>query len=229
MSSSETWVEVRRFDDAVSAHLLCELLRAQGIPAAVRGSGSGSGIFTRFAAVVDLRVVVPQPQLLHARAALRAFDSGELERELPPELAPGSAPYRDRLDPDERPRPLRRSSLAAALLALLVPVGGGHFYTRHHGAAFALAGGILALTACGVALDAPWLFLAALLVVLADALLAPLAARRFNAQRVPSNLAQVPAGLAVVAAAAGLAWVLTGGERGPAQEPPATPLRTIAR
>jgi len=89
------------------------------------------------------------------------------------------------------------------MLALLVPIGGGHFYARHAAAGTLLAAGIVGGFLAS-RLWVPNLIYTSWLLVLADAAFAPLAVRRANAGRVPAESRQRTWALAAVVGA----WLL---------------------
>jgi hypothetical protein len=97
--------------------------------------------------------------------------------------------------------------MAAALLALLVPIGAGHFYARHGAAGSVLCAGI-AGALLGLVLGHRELTLAWALLVLFDGVGATLAVRRFNAQSVPTDAAQRRFATVALVVAFGAAWLV---------------------
>jgi hypothetical protein len=79
---------------------------------------------------------------------------------------------------------------AAFVLALAVPIGGGHFYAQHNAGGIVLAGGIVGGFLGVLLRGPPTLLIASAILVVLDALLSPLAVRRYNEGRVPSDETQ---------------------------------------
>ena len=178
MDEATEWIEVRRFNDFVEADLVEQFLRDHGLRVQRTGNGAASMGLDRFTSVIDIRLLVPASSVLDAREALEAMATEVQDAPYRGQApAPEQAP-----DPDE-PKEARRSPRAAFMLALLFPIGGGHFYARSNatGILFALAmlGGFGATVVLGV----PTLLFGALLLVPLDAVGAYFAARRLNAGR----------------------------------------------
>jgi hypothetical protein len=112
------------------------------------------------------------------------------------------APFRSaslREEGDEGKIVLKKRSAMAVAAALLVPFGAGHHYAQHHVTGFVLGFGILVgLFATGAATH---MVLAPLLLIGADAFLAPGAVRRFNAGEVMPFGKQLALGVILVASA----------------------------
>jgi hypothetical protein len=109
-------------------------------------------------------------------------------------------PFRDAPpEPYEVPT-ARRKAPFAVILALLVPIGGGHFYARHGAAGTILAAGILG-GFLGARFGVQGLLWASALLVLLDAASSPLAVRRANRGSIPSEGRQRVWALAAVVAA----------------------------
>ena len=179
------WVVLRRFDDPFEAEITLNFLRDHDVCVAVRGNSVKTAMLNRFMTVIDIRLVVPAEEFEQAKEALAAMTSDATDQPFrgarPRELAPSLELERDLA-------PARLKSVAF-VLALLVPVAGGHFYARHSGAAMILAlgivGGIL-----GAVSGVPQLGIASLLLVATDALFSASAVRRYNERRIPSESKQ---------------------------------------
>ena len=83
-----------------------------------------------------------------------------------------------------------RSAIGAAFLAVVVPIGGGHFYARHGAAGTILAAGIIGAALGMVFAGRGELARTWALLVAADMVGSFWAVRRFNAKRVPSESTQ---------------------------------------
>jgi hypothetical protein len=181
------WVELVRIHDRLEAEVTAGFLDDHGVP--VRTSG-GANTALPMIGMTDIRLLVPRPDLDRALQVLAAMRGGDAERHpfrgVPPE------PY-------EAPKVSRKAPFAV-LLALLVPIGAGHFYAGYTGAGAMLAGGIVG-GFIGAYFGAHSLIYASMLLVLLDAALAPLAVRRHNRQDTPSEQAQRIGAASVVVAA----------------------------
>jgi hypothetical protein len=127
------------------------------------------------------------------RTALRA---GADARELVPRV--DVSPYRAEGGDAPATRVLKKPA-HALLAALVLPVGGGHHFAEHHHLGAVLSVAIVASFAGSML--RPSLLPAALLMVLADALLAPGATRRRNRGDIPSPRWQLACAAVIVAAA----------------------------
>ena len=205
----ETWVVLRHFDDAMEAEITLNFLRDHDVRVEVRGNSVNSATLNRFITVIDIRLVVPAEDLEHAQEVLTAMTSEATEHPFrgarPPELAADEGADRALVQ--------RRHRSAAFILAILVPVAGGHFYARHTGAAIVLALGIVGSFLAAVMLGAPQLLIASAILVALDAVLSVLAVRRFNEGRVPTEAAQRAWAFAAVVIAWGMA-IAFGNARG---------------
>ncbi|WP_394835483.1 DUF2007 domain-containing protein [Pendulispora rubella] len=201
------WVTLRTFDDQIAAEMMLNFLRDHDITVTVLGNSVATTMLNRFNTVLDIRLAVPRDELEQAREALRGFEpEGELEQQ----PFRGPMPYRTKgkrpkEDPTEDEEPVRRRYRRAAFaLAWLLPFGGGHFYAQHSAAgvvfATAIVGNTLLLMTTGDSKIGSLVFL----FVAADAITAPFAVARYNANQVPGASAQI--GRAVFTLAA--AWVL---------------------
>jgi hypothetical protein len=188
------WIELLRVHDAVEAEITARFLDDHGV--SVRTFGGATSALPTIG-LTDLRLLVPRVQVQaaeQARAAMRE-GAGSLHpfRNAPPE------PY-------EAPTAKRKGPFAFAL-ALLVPVGAGHFYARH-GAAGTLFAAAVAGAFAGSAMGVRWLAYAIPVLVAIDALTSPFAVRRVNAGRVPSDARQRVWALLAIALAYGVAFAV---------------------
>jgi hypothetical protein len=197
----EEWVEIRRFVDATNAEMTRDFLRDHDIDARIRGNSGATGVLNRFTTVIDTRLDVRRGDLDAAREALHALEAG----------AANEDPFRGRrpVEPDdELPYAPPKKASAAMFLALLIPIGAGHFYARHGAAGTILLAGIAGGFVGGLLGGGVVPMLACALIVGADIVLCPFAVRRNNQGRIPSDGRQRAFALAVVAAAFAAAYVL---------------------
>jgi hypothetical protein len=184
---TDDWVELLRVHDRFEADVTVRFLEDHAVRVRVSG---GANTALPMISLTDVRILVPREDAERAEQVLAAMRDGRAEvhpfRSAPPE------PY-------EAPQATRKAPFAA-MLALLVPVGGGHFYARHGAAAAILAGGIVG-GAVGAILGAPALLRASALLVALDAALSPLAVHRYNRGHTPSEAKQRTWALAAVATA----------------------------
>jgi hypothetical protein len=193
-------VVVAQFDDPMAAQMTLDFLRSDGLSVQTLGNAPGVTVLNRFATIVDIRLAVPASQAERARealAALRGDGTGD------------GHPYRGDAEPakeiaagDTIQR--KKYKRVAFVAGLALPIGAGHFYAEHGPMAVILLAGIGTAVGMGIR-GAPFGIYAALLIVLADMILAPFAVTRLNAQRVPSAARQRIMGLAVVALAFAIA------------------------
>lgn len=181
------WVTIRRYDDGLTAQIAVDFLRDHGIPVALRGNSGSTAVLNRFDTVLDVRLIV-RPK--HRRRALEALSA--LEEPGPPieareELAADSGhPYRDTSARDGGLMPRYRR--AAFALALMLPMGAGHFYAGENVAGGVFAGAIASLAVGALALHSEPMLLAAMLVVACDAVTALSAVARHNqGKRLPAR------------------------------------------
>ncbi len=182
------WVVLRHFDDAMDAEITLNFLRDHEVNVEVRGNSVNSATLNRFITVIDIRLVVPADELEHAQEVLTAMTSEATEHPFR-----GARPAELAIEESEAARqPLvqRRHGSAAFMLAILVPIAGGHFYARHTGAAIVLSLGIVGSFLIALTVGMPELLLASMLLVATDAVLSVVAVRRFNEGRVPSEATQ---------------------------------------
>jgi hypothetical protein len=189
--SAVRWVDLRQAFDPIEAKTVVDFLADHGIR--VQQLGGQTSALPAIS-LTDIRLRVPEDQLEEATEVLAAFAEGKAEQHS----------YRDG-GGDSSPASYQAPVLArkwpfAVGLALIVPIGGGHFYARHGAAATLIATGAVAAIVGSVFgrtnLSFMWLALVAI-----DAIFAPLAVRRFNAGRVtPDSRQRVWAFVAVVVA-----------------------------
>ena len=188
----EEWVLLRRYDDGLAAQIALDFLRDHGVPVALRGNSGSMAVLNRFDTVLDVRLVVRHRHLERALEALSALEAPGAPIESHKELAPISGhPYRDiRVAAEISPR-YRRAAFA---LALMLPIGSGHFYSGENVAGMIFAGSIAACALSGHAV-------AAIFVVACDALTSLSAVERHNAGAPASRSTQALRALACVAVA----------------------------
>jgi len=181
------WVEIVRVHDRFEADVTAGFLRDHGVPVQTAGGGSTA---LPMMGLTDLRILVPRADLERAGQVLEAMKRGAAEahpfRDAPPE--PYEAPV------------AKRKAAFAVMLALLVPIGGGHFYARHGAAGTILAAGIIG-GVIGARFGVPALVYASALIVVIDAVTSPFAVRRTNKGAPSSEGSQRGWALAAVAAA----------------------------
>jgi hypothetical protein len=186
VESQGPWVVLRHFDDAMDAEITLNFLRDHGVRVEVRGNSVNSATLNRFITVIDIRLVVPAEDLEHAKEVLTAMTSEATEHPFrgarPPELALDEGADRTLVQ--------RRHRSAALILAILVPIAGGHFYARHTGAAIVLALGIVGSFLVALTLGSPQLLVASAILVALDATFSMRAVRRFNEGRIPDEATQ---------------------------------------
>jgi len=194
MAADEDWVELLQVHDRFQSEVTVRFLEDHGIQ--VQTSG-GSNWALPTISMTDLRLLVLRADLQRAREVLAAMRSETTEahpfRDAPPE--PYEAPV------------ARRGPLFAVMLALLVPIGGGHFYARHGAAATVLAAGIVG-GLLGGWLGMHFFVWGSALLILADAVSSPFAVRRANRGEIPSEGKQRGWALAAVILAYLVARVL---------------------
>ena len=199
--SQGPWVVLRHFNDAMEAEITLNFLRDHDVRVEVRGNSVNSATLNRFTTIIDIRLVVPAEDLDHAQEVLTAMTSDAIEHPFrgapPPELAPEEGADRALVE--------RRFRSAAFILAILVPVAGGHFYARHTGAAIVLALGIVGSFLGALMLGTPQLLIASAILVAFDATFSMRAVRRFNEGRIPDEATQRAWAFGAVVVAWGLA------------------------
>jgi hypothetical protein len=182
LAKDDVWVVLRRYDDPLEAQIAVDFLRHHDVRVSLQGNSGSTSILNRFDTVLDLRVVVPRSEMASAREVLDAM-TVEVSTEQP---FRGRAPSSQAIEPTHRRRYLR----ASFVLALAVPIGGGHFYAQHNAGGIVLAGGIVGGFLGVLLRGPPALLIASGILVVLDALFAPVAVRRYNEGRVPSEETQ---------------------------------------
>jgi hypothetical protein len=193
---AEDWVEIMRVHDRFEADITVRFLEDHGVPVCTGGGGSTA---LPMISLTDVRILVPREHAERAEQVLAAMRQGRAE----------AHPFRNAPPPPYEPPRATRKGPFAVMLAIMVPVGGGHFYARHGAAGAILASGIVGGLLAAM-LGAHGLTFASALLVLLDAALSPLAVRRDNDGRTPSEAIQRGYALAAVAAAYGVALVAGG-------------------
>jgi hypothetical protein len=203
----ETWVVVRRYDDGLTAQIAVDFLRDHGVPVALRGNSGATAVLNRFDTVLDVRLVVRKKHLPRALEALSALETPGTPIESREELAEASGhPYRDMeaRAPDAMPRYKR----AAFALALMLPIGAGHFYAGENVAGVVFAATITTCFGSALALHSERPLVVAIFVVACDALTALTAVDRHNAGTPASRASQALRATGCVAFAALAALLL---------------------
>ena len=191
------WIEVRRASSSVEADMVRDFLLDHGVRSAVNGDAGGTRLPWQHS-MMDIRIVVAPQDVDDARAVLAAMVADTAEhpfRGAPP------APKED----DEEPLVPHRSRVAAAMLALLVPIGAGHFYARHGAAGTILCAGVVG-SFLGIALGQRGLAVTWALLLAFDVIGSFFAVRRFNERRVPAEAVQRQVALGAVVVAFGIGW-----------------------
>lgn len=170
------WALLLQVHDRFQSEVTVQFLEDHGIE--VQTSGGANWALPTIS-MTDVRLLVARADLERARQVLAAMRAENA----------GVHPFRD-APPEAYEAPVsRRKGAFAAILALLVPVGGGHFYARHTAAGAILAAGIVG-GLLGARFGMPFLVLGSGLLVLGDAASSPFAVRRANADEIPSDRAQ---------------------------------------
>jgi hypothetical protein len=201
-------VELRRYDDNLEADIALNFLRDHGIAVKLHGNSGQTSVLNRFSTIVDIRLMVPAKSLRRARKTLEAMTDADVERvpEAEEEEDPTSGhPYRDRKKTIEKVRPRYRR--AALVLAIVLPIGSGHFYARHETTGIVLACSIALLGIGAIAERAAWLFLACVVLVLCDAIGSLRAVREHNAESTPARAEQLWRGVKYVLFALAISWL----------------------
>ncbi len=174
------WVEVRRATTPVEADMVRDFLRDHGVPSAINGDSGGTRLVWQ-QTMMDIRIVVAPGDLENAREVIAAMTADTIEH--PFRGAPPVARE------DEEPFVATRSMMAAPVLAVLVPIGAGHFYARHGAVGTILCAGV-AGSFLGIMLGHLELAVTWGILVAVDVVGSVLAVKRFNAQRVPPENVQ---------------------------------------
>ncbi|MDB4943450.1 MAG: hypothetical protein JWP97_2984 [Labilithrix sp.] len=206
-ADEEDWVEIRRFTDRIGAEMIRDFLADHDVRVAIHGNPQATRMTWSQTSDI-LRIVVAREDLESANEVLAAMTAGEQH--------PFRGPIPDRASVEEEldePAPASRfekpkGRLSAAVLALVLPIGAGHFYAQHAAAAKVLCVGMLASFLLAMVGHQPAFFRVWALLVLVDAVGAFFAARRYNERRVPSDRTQQLAAFGAVVAAFAVAWLL---------------------
>lgn len=222
----DEWVSLRTFDRQFDADLALSFLHEHSIEARLKGGVGSTASLQHLTIGFRVELLVRASQRGEAEEALVALASAESEvASLHGEPTPdgGAGVYRDapRGPHDSSSRPPQRYKRAAALLAIAVPIGSGHFYARHNTAGVVHLLGTVLCIVLATALDRPWFGFAAVLVVLSDAFFGALAVDRYNEGRVPSPARQ-GAFAAVTVLLSMLTAMVTVGAAGPSGRAPAS-------
>ncbi len=192
------WVVVRRYDDGLAAHIAVDFLRDHGVPVALRGNSGATAVLNRFDTVLDVRLVVQAKHLPRALETLSALECPGTPIESREELAPITGhPYRDTemLEADPMPRYKR----AAFALALMLPIGSGHFYAGENVAGAIFCSAIAASFGTALFARSERPLVAALFIIACDALTSLAAVDRHNTRSAASLGAQAFRATACVA------------------------------
>jgi hypothetical protein len=193
----EDWVEVRRFDDPIGATMIRDFLLEHDVRCAIRGNPQATRM-TWSQTSDNLRIAVHPGDLEKAKEALSAMSAGDTH----PFRGPSTTVSEDNEETFEKPR----SRLGAAMLAIIVPIGAGHFYARHGAAGtilcIGMVGAIVAIFLGHIELFRAWVILVGL-----DILGSFFAVRRFNEKRVPPEGVQRKYAMGAVVLAFGIAWL----------------------
>jgi hypothetical protein len=188
------WVEILRVHDRFEADTTVGFLEDHSVP--VQTSG-GANTALPMMGLTDVRILVQRADIERAQQVLSAMKRGH----------PDAHPFRD-APPEPYEAPIAKLKAPfAMMLALLVPIGGGHFYARHGAAGTVLAGGIIG-GFVGARLGAPPMIYASALLVVLDAAFSPFAVRSTNRGEVPGEGRQRVWALAAVIGAYLLAFLV---------------------
>jgi hypothetical protein len=191
------WVEVRRASTPVEADMVRDFLRDHGVGSAINGDSGGTRLPWQHT-MMDIRIVVAPKDVDDAREVLAAMVAESAEhpfRGAPP-------PPRDE---DDAPFVAKRSVIAGAMLAVMVPIGAGHFYARHGAAGTILCAGVVG-SFFGILLGHRGLAITWAILLAVDVVGSFFAVRRFNAQRIPAESVQRQRALIAVIVAFGIGW-----------------------
>lgn len=190
----EDWVELGRFTDRLAAEMNRDFLADHDVRVGLHGNPQATRM-TWSASSEVFRLVVAREDLERATEALKAMTASEQH--------PFRGPVPDREEAEEAQTlegyVAPKHALFGSALAIIVPLGAGHFYTQHTAAAKVLALGMGAAFLLALFCGQPQLFRVWGLLVLVDAIGAFFATRRYNRQAIPTDAKQaVGAFLAVI-------------------------------
>jgi hypothetical protein len=201
------WVLLRQFSNPAVARMTVDFLRDSGIRFELRGDTPD--VVPSLYTPIDIRIVVPAEEFEAAREALDAFTAE-------PAL---ETPFRSVIPPEARddgaPMPVAKKhgafGFVLAFLGLVLPPlgGAGHFYAHHNVTGLVLCVANVASVAALLLLPG---FPIALhvAIVLADALFAFSAVKRYTNEAIPSRGEQTVLGLGLVAVAGIVTFLYTG-------------------
>jgi hypothetical protein len=188
----EKWIELRRFNDPLEADMAKDFLESSGVPVLVRGNSGVTGVLNRFDTIVDIRLTVPETKLAVAREALEAMQTPARTEE--PFRGFGHERETSHEQADENgdaPIPRKKSPFVAMGFALMLPIGGGHFYAGHQAAGKIFAVYIIGMSLLTIFSGHPALWPAVLALIAIDLLACPFAVNRFNRDAVPADSKQL--------------------------------------
>jgi Putative prokaryotic signal transducing protein len=202
-ADDDDWVEIGRFDDRIGAEMIRDFLADHDVRVALHGNPQATRMTWSQTSDV-IRIVVPRADLENAKEALEAMTAGEQH--------PFRGPTPAREDDEDEARGATiekpRSASSALALAIIVPIGAGHFYARHGAAGIILCAGMLGAFLASIVGGQPAFLRAWGILVVVDAIGAFFAARRYNQRRVPPEGMQRTWAMAAVVLAFAGAWLL---------------------
>lgn len=190
------WIEIRRASTPVEADMVRDFLREHGVRSAVNGDSGGTRLPWQHT-MMDIRIVVAPKDVDDAREVLAAMVADTAEHPFR-----GAPPVPKE---DDEPYVAKRSVVAGAILALMVPIGSGHFYARHGAAGTILCAGIVG-SFLGILFGHRELAVTWALLVAVDVVGSFFAVRRFNMERVPPEGLQRQLAVGAVIVAFGIGW-----------------------
>ncbi len=196
---ADDWVEVRRFTDPIGANMIRDFLADHGVRVAIRGNPEATRMTWSQTSDI-LRIVVARADLDIAKEALEAMTAGDQHP------FRGLAPAAEQSEGEE-PFVKPRRGPFAIVLAVMVPIGAGHFYARHGAAGTLLCSAIVG-SWLGMWLGHDELAVSAAALVMMDAVGSFWAVKRFNEKRVPPESVQRQWAMGAIALAFAAAFVL---------------------
>jgi hypothetical protein len=202
-ADDDEWVEVRRFADRIGAEMIRDFLADHDVRVAIHGNPQAPRMTWSETSDV-IRIVVARADLEKAKEALEAMTAGDQHPFRGPTPARDDEEEGDRAEKFEKPR----SGPSAVALAVLVPIGAGHFYARHGAAGAILCAGMLGSFLASMVGGQPGFFRAWGILVVVDAIGSFFAARRYNQKRVPPDGLQRKWAMGAVVLAFIAAWIM---------------------
>ena len=199
----EDWVEIRRFTDRMGAEMIRDFLADHDVRVAIHGNPQATRMTWSQTSDV-IRIVVARADLEMAKEALEAMTAGEQHPFRGPTPPPEADEEEERVENFEK----SRSGLSAAVLALFIPIGAGHFYARHGAAGTILCVGMLGSFLAAAIAGERWFFSAWGILVVLDIIGSFFAVKRFNERRIPPDGVQRRWAAIAVAIAFIAAWAL---------------------